>query len=131
MIDRRGQKSVFVCVNACAYIIYTERMGHKKKKDLLHTCCIFKLHLIRSSFYMFPVSFAPFFVFSLCVTDRCHQRKNKFQILCFTQRNSCNTQAHFLYFSSPFLTFSLSFRLCIDFSQCAILGFVIFQNTTH
>lgn len=74
---------------------------------------------------MFPVSFAPFFVFSLCVTDRCHQRKNKFQILCFT---------HKLISFISLLPFSHSLYLsaCAQiFSQCAVLGFVIFQNTTH
>lgn len=73
---------------------------HAHKKALLLSC-VFKFHLIHSSFYMFPISFAAFFGFSLYVTDGCHQRYNMIQISHSAQRNSCNTQAHFLY-SPPF-----------------------------
>lgn len=74
------------------------------------TCSVVTWHLIRTSFDMFPVSFTPFFVFSLHVTDRCHQREHKFQILSFTQRDSCSTQAHFLI---ALLTFSHTLHLCV------------------
>lgn len=77
-----------------------------------------------------PDLFMSFFVFSLCVTDGWLQRKNKFQILGLTYkefRNSCNTQAHFLYF----LSFSLTFFTVYMY---VVLGFAIFlydRNTTQ
>ena len=73
--------------------------------------------IIRSSFYMFPVSSASDFVFSLFVTDRRHQRKNSFQISCSAERdgNSCSTPAHFLLFSL-FFPSVLYFLPCCTFA---------------